>query len=427
MRDIVLVLALIAGLGVTFRYPFAGVLLWAWFTIQQPQQEAYGFAKSLPLNLILAVVTLLSLMFSKERKSLRMDMSFWLIIIFLFWMTINAVFAVDPGTSWGLWDRAWKIIVFGVLVGITANSKVRIHALIWAVTISLLYYGIKGGLFTILSGGHNHVLGPQHSAIRDNNELALALLMIMPLANYLRLYSANRFIRLGFAASLVLTTISILGSYSRGAYLAMAGLVVVAWWRSRNKFIYPIAAAAVIIPGLYLMPQSFYDRIASINNIDTDQSVQGRFTAWQVAFHAAVDHFPLGVGFSGADDPRIFNHYFPGAVTHVAHSIYFQVLGDHGFIGLAIYLCILALAFWNTFQIMKVTKGKLEFAWARDLAAMIQLSLLAFCTGGAALSVAYYDLFIIYIGLLPAIRELVSQPAATRKVVAAHAFAPAAE
>ena len=68
MRDIVLILAVATGLGVTLFYPFAGVLLWTWFTLQSPHQEVWGFSSGLPLNLIIAIVTVGAWLRSRERK-----------------------------------------------------------------------------------------------------------------------------------------------------------------------------------------------------------------------------------------------------------------------------------------------------------------------------------------------------------------------
>jgi probable O-glycosylation ligase (exosortase A-associated) len=415
MRDIILVLAILGGLGVTLRYPFAGVLLWTWFTCQNPHQEAFGFARSLPLNLIIVAVTVVAMLFSKERKWPQMNLTFGLLLAFLVWMTVASFFAVNPAFSWPFWDRTWRVLVLALLVGALATNKVRIHAIIWVIAASLMYFGVKGGIFTLMTGGHYLVLGPENSIIRDNNQLALALLMAMPLVNYLRQNSQNWWLRTGLAVALGLMFMSVVGSYSRGAYLAIAALAVVAWWRSRNRLLYPVLVAAVAIPALFFMPQSFYDRLDSINSVDTDASFQGRLTAWQVAYRAAVDHFPFGVGFNGAQRPEVYNVYFPGQITHAAHSIYFEVLGDIGFIGLGIYLSIIALLFWHCMKIMRATRDRPELFWARDLAGMIQLSLFAFCIGGAALSMAYYDVFVLYIGVLAVLRPLTTAPVPARR------------
>ena len=70
---------------------------------------------------------------------------------------------------------------------------------------------------------------------------------------------------------------------------------------------------------------------------------------------------------------------------------------------------IIAGAFWSSARTMRAARGREEFSWAGNLAQMIQMSLIAFCVGGAALSMAYYDLFVLCAALLVPLRELVAQ------------------
>src|SRR5277367_5494227 len=125
-----------------------------------------------------------SLLLSKERKLPPPDAIMTLMGLFFVWFTINSFFAIDPGSCWGMWDRTWRIMLLGVLVSFTATNRTRIHALVMIMALSLLYYGVKGGGFTLITGGSGRVGGPPNSTIGDNNQLALAILMVLPLANY---------------------------------------------------------------------------------------------------------------------------------------------------------------------------------------------------------------------------------------------------
>ena len=122
--------------------------------------------------------------------------------LFLAWTTLNTYFAFSPDWSWSYWDRTWKIFALGFLVAALATNRVRITALVWAMVLALFYYGVKGGIFTLMTGGSYRVFGPAHTIIRDNNQLALALLMSLPLANYLRVQTANKFISVGLLSRL---------------------------------------------------------------------------------------------------------------------------------------------------------------------------------------------------------------------------------
>ncbi|MBN9556931.1 MAG: hypothetical protein J0I26_05310, partial [Alphaproteobacteria bacterium] len=52
-------------------------------------------------------------------------------------------------------------------------------------------------------------------------------------------------------------------------------------------------------------------------------------------------------------------------------------------------------------------RNKPELNWAHDLASMIQLVLVVFCVAGAALSMAYYDVFILCVAVLLPLQEIV--------------------
>jgi len=78
--------------------------------------------------------------------------------------------------------------------------------------------------------------------------------------------------------------------------------------------------------------------------------------------------------------------------VHAAHSIYFQILGEHGFIGLALFL-ILGIMTWRASgSLMSIGKQNPSLGWTRDLGAMAKASMVGYAVGGAFLSLAYFDL-----------------------------------
>ena len=409
MRDIAILTTVFIGVIWTFRYPYVGILLWTWITLMVPHQLAFGFARTFPINLIVAIVTIGAWIFSKDRKLPSIDATFILLSLFLIWITINGFQAVDEQWSWPLWDRTWRIITLAILISIMATNRVRIHALILVMVLSLFYFGVKGGLFTLITGGHFNVVGPPNSTIGDNNQLALAILMIIPLANYLRLQSANPLVRQLLFAAIILCFFSVLGSYSRGGFVALGVMTIIAVLRAKRKWLYPLVAGIVAFYAYTFMPQSYFSRISTIRDPQADSSFQGRLDAWHVAYAYAKDNFPFGAGFSGPELPQVFNKYEPDKATHAAHSIFFQVLGDNGFVGLAIYLLILVVIFWNSIVIRHKTRKIPELSWIFDLSGMLQLTMVAFCVGGSALSFAYYDVFFIAAALSSTMRVLVDE------------------
>ncbi len=297
--------------------------------------------------------------------------------------------------------------MFGLVVATVAHSRTRLYALIWVAVISLFYFGVKGGLFTLATGGSYRVYGPPGTIIGDNNQLALAMLMALPLANYLRTQTRNRFVGAGLLVGSLLTIVAILGSYSRGAFVGMGVLALLMLIRARNRILYIAVVGVVLVFALAFMPASFFERMDTIRSVDEDSSFYGRLIAWRVAYMYASDHFPFGAGFYGPQIGEVFKSYFPNEGLHAAHSIYFQVLGEHGYIGLALYLLVIASSLVASVRIIRVARNKPELAWARDMAVALQASLIVFLVSGALLSMAYYDLFIIEVCMLLPLAGLV--------------------
>jgi len=267
---------------------------------------------------------------------------------------------------------------------------------------------VKGGGFMILSGGNYRVFGPVRSMIEDNNGLALALIITLPLTNYLRMQAENRFIKMGLAGVMVLTLAAIIGTYSRGGVVAMGAMLVFMWLKSRAKFVTGVLAVVTISTAFFFMPAQYLERINTVAEFQTDGSFQGRVDAWDVAIKTASDNL-FGAGFDGPRQQSVWNRYRPDAQARASHSIYFMVLGEHGFIGLGLYLSICLLAWRNLSRTLSWTRDQPSLLWARDLASALQIAMVGFMIGGALLPMAYYDGFLIIIAISACLVRIVQE------------------
>lgn len=411
MRDAVLLICFLFCIGLTLRYPFAGILTWAWLSFMAPHQGVYSFGQSIPFNAIASVVTIGALIVRGELQKLPLNTVTIMAIFLLIWMSMTTFNAFNVDWSYVYFLIVFKTFILVFLIMSTATSKIRIHALIWVIVISLGFYGVKGGIFSVLHGGNYKVWGPPNTIIYDNNQLALALVLALPLINYLRLQSRNRLVRIGLSGAMALQVLAVISSYSRGGISALAVMLVLLWWSSKNKIALAVLGCAVLGIGLGMMPDSFWERINSVNDAvaGEDMSFQGRINAWQVATAYAIDHFPVGAGFYGPQLPAIFNHYLPDHEPHAAHSIYFQVLGEHGFPALLAYLAMLTAALFNFRYVAREARAWPGWGWIVDLAHMSGVGLLSFYFGGAGLSMAYYDVMLALVGLSAVTRGMVDR------------------
>lgn len=398
MRDIALILSLAFLVPLAVPFPLAGLFAWEWLSIMNPHRMAYGFAQEQPLVMVVALVTIVSWLMSKDRANLRMSTFLVLLVAFSLWISLTTLFAPVPGVSAPLWDRNIKTMLLAVMILAIVTNRVRIHGFVWILVISLGYFGVKGGAFVILTGGSSIVFGPPASMIADNNQLALALIMVLPLINYLRLHTEHKWLRWGITGVMALTFVGAVGSYSRGAIVALAAILGYLWLKSRSKIVTGAAVLVFAAVGLTLMPQQYMDRLRTIEDPMADESFRGRIDAWQVAWETAKEH-PLGAGFDGPRQAVIWNSYLPDKTARASHSIYFMVLGEHGFIGLGLYLMIFLVAWRNLQRAYAMAADDESLRWARDLAFGLKVSMVGFLVGGAALPMAYYDGFFSLLAL----------------------------
>ncbi|WP_018076997.1 putative O-glycosylation ligase, exosortase A system-associated [Thiobacillus denitrificans] len=391
MRDLFITGLIFGLLPFVFKRPWLGILLWSWLGYMNPHRLAWGFAYNLPFSMIVGLVTIVAFMASKEKKEMPWTRETIVLLIFVGWMLFTTFFAFYPDTSWQQWNKVWKIQLMIFLTALIITDRNKLHWLIWIIALSFGFYGVKGGIFTITNGGAYRVQGPSETFITGNNELALALVMTIPLIRYLHLQETRKWIRIGLASAMVLTGVAAIGSQSRGGLVAMLAMGLFLWLKSRNKLVTGIYMAIAIGIMASVMPQEWYDRMNTINTYEQDQSAQGRINAWHTAFNVAKDRI-TGGGFE-MWQPPVFRQYAPDPFNvRDVHSIYFEIMGEQGLIGFGLFMLLGILAWIRAQQIIKRCKNDPARKWAADLAAMIQVSLVGYAAGGAFLGMGYFDL-----------------------------------
>ena len=408
MRDILVTVIVFALLPRIFKRPYIGVMMWVWISVMNPHTQGWGFATSFPFAAIIAGVTIISLLMSKEPKNLPLTGVTWALIAFVLWMNVTTVTALYPEESFMQWNKVMKIMLMNFVVFMLVKTREHVHMLVCVIIVSLGYYGVKGGIFTILTGGSDLVWGPEGTFIGGNNEIALALIMTIPLMHYLQLVTTDKRLRYALTAAMLLCAVAALGSYSRGALLAITAMGGFLWLKSQQKLRIALLVTVAMMPAVAFMPEKWSERMDTINSYEEDGSVLGRFNAWWMAYNLAKDR-ATGGGFE-VITPELFLAYAPHPEDiHAAHSIYFQALGEHGFVGLGLYL-LLGWLTWRTGSwIIRNTAKQKELYWAFALARMVQVSLIGFAVGGTFLSLLYFDVPYYLIAAMVVTRILVEK------------------
>jgi putative inorganic carbon (HCO3(-)) transporter len=418
MRDIALFLFVMGLLPFAFKRPVIGIFLFTWISLMNPHRLTYGFAWGFPFAAIIAGVTMIGMFVSREPKKLPMTPMVVVLILFMTWMTLTGFTALEPDAAWEEWNRVFKTILMFLLTIAIVHHVEDVKRLTWVVALSIGFYGFKGGLFTLLTGGHSRVLGPYGTYIGDNNDLALAMVMTVPLVWYLQSQATNKWLRYALIALAVLTMAAAAGSYSRGALLAGGAMLAFLWLKSANKGRTGVALL-LAVPLLFLfMPEAWFARMDSIGEYQQDGSALGRINSWHMAVNIASNNL-MGGGYR-CFTPPVFAKYAPDPLmVHAPHSIYFQVLGEHGFVGLALFLLFLFLAWRTGSRVLRFCKGKPELQWASNLAAMCQVSLIGYVVGGAFLTLAYVDQIYDIVAIMLLLEKVLMLKSTTPKAVSA--------
>ncbi len=392
MRDVLIVAIVGFAALVAMRHGWVGVMLWTWLSLMNPHRYSFGFAYEAPLAALAAGVTLIGVLTAQDRSSPFKGVPVAIFVVFNIWITLSWLAGLDPVGDYPQWTKIMKINVMLIIALVLLHDKRHIMAFAWVCALSLGLLGAKGGLFTLLSGGSYRVWGPPGSFIEDNNEFALSLVITIPLLRFLQLQLGNAWGRRILSLMMILCAAAALGSHSRGGLLAIVAMAAMLWWRGSNKVRNGLLFLILGIALVAFMPQEWASRMDTINEYQEDASAMGRISAWGTAWNSAF-HYPFGVGFNGAR-PELFERFSPFGLGHgvlAAHSIYFQVLGNHGFVGLFIYLALWITTYRWCGHIRRESNGIPQARWCHDLAGLIQVSLVGFGVGGAFLSLAYFD------------------------------------
>jgi len=390
MRDLVLLVIIGWCFLQAFKRPWIGIMCWTWLSIMNPHQLSWTL-RGQPFAAAIGGATLVGLFITKDRRDYSMNRENITLMLFMTWFCITLPFSMIWDESFELYKRVMKIDLMVLVTLVLLHSKRHLLLFVWVNVLSIGFFGVKGGIFTVLTGGSYKVWGPENTYVEGNNEIALAIVMVIPLMRFLQLQMTAKWAKSLMTFCMVMMAAAAMGSHSRGALLAIGSMALVLWWRGKNKFGGAIAIVVVGAALLSLMPAEWWDRMNTIKSYQQDESAMGRINAWWLAWNVAKSNF-FGGGFfiwTG----QIFAIYGPDPNdVHAAHSIYFMVLGEQGFVGLFIFLTLFMFAWGSSNHLRIQGRKQPETHWLSDLGSMLQVGFVGYAVGGAFLSLSYWDL-----------------------------------
>lgn len=400
MRGYIILMGIFVWVPILLLKPHVGVLVWDWVSHMNPHRTAANI-KDLPILDLIAGLTIIGLFISKEPRRIPAHPIIVTILIYFLWTVITTMLAYDPVFSSGKLTHLFKIVLFVLITTIVMQSPIRLKAYYWVMALSVGFFAIKGGLFSIVTGGMGRVQGGG-GMLNDNNQLAMVLSMMVPVAYYLYLHPPFKIMKWPMFGSIFITIASVIGTQSRGGLIAVAAVSGMLFMNMKHK----LAIIAVTIPlalvGYQMLPDRLKDRYATIDSAaEEDASFRGRVAMWKYGVNVTDDYPIAGGGFDNNYIKPMQDRYLPYGFTPKAfHSVYFEVLGEHGYTGLILFLTIAFTAWYSAGTIYKQLKDHKDLLWLADMARTLKLSVLAYCVGGLTVNIATLDLFYDICGLI---------------------------
>jgi len=399
LRSYVLAIILLFLVPTALFSPFVGLLGWAWISYFNPTAFTWGFTRSVPVGLLIAVPTLLGLPFTRQRKAPPLTRETILLAVLWFWFLVTTLNVyVSPLFVHHLADTAQKLLtvskiflmVFVSLMLVVDSRRLRIWYLVTAGIFA--FFALKSAVFGVLTAGQYKIYGPGNSMIADNNDFGLAMNIALPMFVCMARTERSQFLRWTFRVAIPLGIIAVVLTYSRGAMVGL--MVLLVFWASKSRY-KVLGAAFLIVTVLAIFayaPGAWIQRMETIRTApETDASAQSRLRAWKFALDLARDHPVFGGGFETFTLPLYAQYAIDD--SHGPHSIYFQVLAEHGVPGLLLFLSLIASCWWSCRQLIRRFRDSGSLTYLAEYARMVQLSTLAFLVSGAFLGRAYFDLF----------------------------------
>ena len=404
MRDLFVISIITSLLPACFRRPYVGLLVFSWLAYMRVQDLSWGTVRTMRWSFYVAILTFCGFMMNPKRGRFFLPDLRCFIMIFLVILVCLGVWSSEPGLPGTDKAQFGRMVEFAKIIGIAlfttavVTSKEHLRVLVWVIALSFAFYGVKSGIWGIMTLGRVPIKTGPGGMLADNNDFSLALVMAIPMLFHLGLTEKNETLRKVFHYSIPLTIITIALTHSRGGMLSLIGAFGVLIWRSKNRVAGFSAAGLLGLTVLLFGPSNLRSRISTLKNVETDSSASARFRSWAAAYRMASDNLVLGVGLNKfrqsymTYQPNPTPQELNGKNIFVAHNSYLQIWAETGTISLCLYLYMIFRTFNTCWKVRKLAKKRYYSSWIINYATMFEASLASFCIGSTFLNRAHFDL-----------------------------------
>jgi probable O-glycosylation ligase (exosortase A-associated) len=429
-----------------FSRPFLLVLAYAYIDIVSPQKIGWGPLGSLSISLVAFILAVVMWTVRDDKRGIRVSSRQVLMIALLVYCGLTTLGADFPVEAAAKWDWVWKALVFAIFLPLTLRTRLRIEALTLIMVLGVAVITIDGAIKTLLGGGgygELKLLVNDNTGLYEGSIISTVAICIIPLAFWLATYGTVfrpawlvRLFALGVSFSAMLMPV---GTQARTGLICVAVLGLLKLRSTRRRVLYLVLIGLGTAIALPLLPASFTERMSTIEDHKADQSASTRVAVWEWTWEFAKTH-PFGGGFDafrqdtvsydkvitatdGNSTATHTEHVFEHARAY--HSSYFEMLGEQGYPGLALWLLLHILGVVQMERIRRRYRvpaaqpaparsptrppvegpeaggagSANEFAWISPLADALQQAQIVYLVGGSFVGIAFQPFCYMLVGL----------------------------
>ncbi len=446
MLDAALFLFLLGFLALGFRKPYVWVLAYLYVDVLAPGKMGWTLMPMLKPSLITFCAAFGGWLLTDPKKHLAFtgrQMLLTALLLYCFYTTSIADFPEEAGEKWA-W--VWKGLVFAIFLPFTLTTRLRIEGALLIVVLSIAAIVISAGIKIVLGGGgyeNKLFFVNDNSGLYESSTLATVAIASIPLVLWLAkhgtIFPPDWRVTL-FTAALIFACMLIpIGTEARTGLVCIAVLGVLALRDSKRRLGFIVAAGALGVVALPFIPQSYYDRMATLGSTDGDESASTRVAVWQWTIDYASRN-PLGGGFDAYRGNK-FAYDMPvrvesGNITSVEyrevvdegrayHSAIFEMLGEQGYPGIVLWLALHAAGLWQMErqrrrwrQLAAAADGDGSAGWQAPLATALQHAQLIYLAGSLFQGIAYQPTILMLIAIQIAVNTYLSRLAKAQPKIA---------
>ncbi len=423
MLNLFLTAFVAAFLAAGVRRPFLFVLAYAYIDIVAPQKVSWGFLQVIPISLLAFMGAVTAWAVAENKDGIRFSPRQCVLLLLLIYCGLSTRTADFPEEALVKWDWVWKALVFAMFLPLTLRTRLRIEALTLIMVLSVGVIVIGGGIKTLAGGGgygELKLLVNDNTGLYEGSIISTVAVCVMPLALWLARFGTIFkpgwlvwLFALGICFACLLMPV---GTQARTGLICVAVLVVMMLRSVKRRMLYIGVMGALALIAVPLLPQSFTERMNTIRNHQSDQSASTRVAVWQWTIEYAKTH-PFGGGFeayrqnvlsydtvqaeNAGDNNTAIETQRIEERGRAYHSSYFEMLGEQGYPGLALWLLLHILGVVHM-EVIRRTYAKdtsPELGWVTPLADALQQAQIVYLFGGAFVGIAFQPFCYMLVGL----------------------------